>query len=102
LLGKSNTYYINRLKHARKTHNRYLLIAKDLGYSDYMKIKNFPLFEKGPYQGGFIAEQRTVRELPLGKIAERTVGHDQAGLEGAFNEYLKGKDGRRLKQKISN
>src|SRR5699024_788631 len=67
-----------------------------------------PLFNKGPYRGGIIVEQRTVREHPIGKIAERTVGieafdrpgHYEVGLEGFFNELLTGKDGRRLKQKI--
>src|SRR5699024_7456023 len=53
-------------------------------------------------KGGMITEQKTVRELPLGKLAERTVGKGSAGLEGAYNEYLTGKDGRRLKQKIAN
>src|SRR5690606_24364148 len=42
---------------------------------------------------------------PIGKIAERTVGNDRdnnpVGLEGAFNEYLQGKDGRQVKQKIA-
>src|SRR5699024_587833 len=74
LLGNSAHYYRNRLLHARKTGNRYLFIARGLRYSDYIKIKNFPLFRQGPYQGGFITEQRTVRELPLGKMAARTIG----------------------------
>lgn len=102
LLGKTPDYHKNRLIQARQKGNRYLLIAKDLRYSDYMKIKSFPLFEKGPYRGGIIVEQVTVRELPLGKLAERTVGQGKSGLEGAYNEYLKGRDGRRLKQKIAN
>lgn len=102
LLGKSPEYHKNRLQQAREKGNRYLLIAKDLRYSDYMKIKSFPLFNKGPYRGGIIVEQQTVRELPLGKIAERTVGKGKSGLEGAYNEYLKGRDGKRLKQKIAN
>lgn len=101
LLGNTPAYYKNRLKRARQNNNRYLAIAKDLSYSDYHKTKNFPLFKKGPYQGGFITEQHTSRQLPLGKVAKRTVGHDHTGLEGAFNEYLKGKDGHRLKQKIA-
>src|SRR5690625_2778294 len=101
LLGKSPEYHKNRLQQARLKGNRYLLIAKDLRYSDYMSIKNFPLFEKGPYRGGIITEQATMRELPLGKIAERTVGHGISGMEGAYNEYLKGRDGKRLKQKIA-
>jgi len=101
MLGGNAATYKNKLQEARRKGNRYLLIAKDLRYSDYMKIKSFPLFEKGPYKGGIITEQVTMRELPLGKIAERTVGQGSSGLEGAYNEYLKGRDGKRLKQKIA-
>lgn len=108
-LGKSPAYYQNRLRKARADKNRYLFIADGLGYSDYMDIKSFPLFNLGPYRGGFITLQRTVREHPLGKVGERIVGNESrqqpgyyaVGLEGAFNEYLTGKAGRRLQQKIA-
>ena len=43
----------------------------------YLAIKKLPLFNKGPYKGGIITEQRTVREHPLDKIAERTIGYDR-------------------------
>lgn len=100
-LGSSKYYYLKKLKKARQTKNRYLLIAKQVDYSDYVAIREFPLFDLGPYKGGFIAEQSTVRENPLGKIGERTVGYGNVGLEGAFDDFLKGKKGRRLKQKIA-
>ena len=82
-----------------------MLVAKDLGYSDYIAVKNLPLFNLGPYQGGLIVEQRTVREHPFGKIAQRTVGDEAfdrpgyyaVGLEGAFNELLQGKEGQNIK-----
>lgn len=109
MFGKPVTHYQNMLRKARADKNRYLLIAKNLGYSDYIKIKNLPLFRKGPYRGGLIVEQRTVREHPIGKIAQRTVGDEASnrpgyyavGLEGAFNDLLTGKEGHRLKQKIA-
>lgn len=100
-LGNSKSYHLQKLKRAREIKNRYLLIAKQLDYSEYIAMREFPLFNLGPYKGGFIAEQSTVRENPLGKIGERTVGFGNVGLEGAFDEYLKGKQGRRLKQKIA-
>lgn len=108
MFGRSANYYQTQLRKARADGNRYYTIAKSLGHSDYIKIKNLPLFNKGPYRGGIIVEQRTVREHPIGKIAERTVGTEAfdrpgyyaVGLEGAFNELLTGKEGRRLKQRI--
>ncbi|GGG95616.1 penicillin-binding protein [Polaribacter pacificus] len=105
LLGKTPAYYKEKLQLARKQKNRYLLIARDLGYIDYVKMKQFPIFKLGPYRGGFITEQKTVRVKPIGKIAERTIGYDDyrggAGIEGAFAEYLEGENGWRLKQKIA-
>lgn len=101
MFSKSSAYYLNKLKKARALNNRYLFIAKNLDYSGYSRIKNFPLFELGAYKGGFIAEQSTVREHPLGKIGQRTVGYNSVGLEGAFDFYLKGEKGQRLKQKIA-
>ncbi len=103
-LGKSTQYYENKLRKARKFKNRYLLITKNIGYNDYVKMKQFPIFRLGVYKGGFIAEQKTVRAHPIGKIAERTIGyHDQrgdAGIEGAYADEMTGVDGSRLKQKI--
>lgn len=99
--GLPVTHYKNKLINARKQKNRYVFIAKDLDYSDFQKFKSFPLFNLGPYKGGFIAEQSIVRENPMGKVGRRTVGYNNVGLEGAFDEYLKGKKGRQFKQKIS-
>jgi cell division protein FtsI (penicillin-binding protein 3) len=109
LLGKPASYYQNLFRKARSNKNRYLLVAKNLGYSDYKKIKSFPLFKLGPYKGGIIVVQRTVREHPMGKIGERLVGNErrdqpgkyEVGIEGAFDMYLRGKQGARLKQKIA-
>ncbi|RRO15004.1 penicillin-binding protein [Flavobacteriaceae bacterium 14752] len=99
--GRPVSYYKSKLINARKQQNRYLFIANDLDYSEYQQFKKFPLFKLGPYKGGFIAEQSIEREHPMGKVGRRTVGYNNVGLEGAFNEYLKGKKGRQFKQKIS-
>ncbi|MEZ4858601.1 MAG: penicillin-binding protein [Flavobacteriaceae bacterium] len=109
LFNKSASYYQNYLRKARADKNRYLLVAKGLGYSDYVKVKNMPLFNKGPYRGGIIVEQNTVREHPMGKVGERLVGNQknlekevyEVGFEGAFDAFLRGKNGQRLKQKIA-
>ena len=109
MFRKDPSYYQNIFRKARANKNRYLLVAKGLGYSDYIKVKGMPLFNKGPYKGGIIVDQNTVREHPLGKIGERLVGNQmrnapgvyEVGFEGAFDTYLKGKEGKRLKQKIA-
>ena len=110
LLGQPASHYEQLFRKARVNKNRYALIARNLDYSDYIRVKEFPLFKMGPNKGGFIVEQKTVREHPLGKIAERSVGYERydengyatrVGLEGAFGQYLRGVEGKRLKQKIA-
>ncbi|MCM4165021.1 MULTISPECIES: penicillin-binding protein [unclassified Arenibacter] len=110
LLGNTSSHYQQLLRKAKVNKNRYALIARNLDYSEYVAVKQFPLFNKGPYKGGLIIEQKIVREHPLGKIAERSVGYERVdedgyytrvGLEGAFGQYLRGVEGKRLKQKIA-
>lgn len=110
VLGKTAYFYENELRKARANKNRYFLIGRKLSYTQYFKIKSFPLFNLGAYKGGIIVEQETVREHPIGKIAERTVGYERTangvsvdgkGIEWAFRDYLNGKDGKILKQKIA-
>ena len=105
MFGKNPGYYENKIRKARANKNRYLFIVRNLSYSEYQRLKTFPIFKLGTYRGGFIVEQRTVREHPIGKMAERAVGYDdyrgRVGIEGSFYEYLRGKKGKRLKQKIA-
>lgn len=110
MFGKSSGYFQSKLQKARNTKNRYLLIARKLSYTEYMRIKSFPLFNKGAYKGGLIVEQKTVRSHPIGLVAERTIGYERAnadgtpngkGLEYAFREHINGKSGHRWMQKIA-
>lgn len=105
LLGESPSYYKQKINSAKRHKNRYLFIARNLSYPEYQKIKSFPIFNLGANRGGFIAIQKTVREHPLGKVAARTIGYadyrGRPGIEGAFANSLKGKNGQRLKQKIA-
>ena len=110
LLGKPSSYYERGLRKARATENRYFLIARGLSYTDYVKIKGFPLFKEGANKGGIIVKPEPVREYPIGRIAERTIGYERVkpdgtpdgkGIEWAYRKYLNGKDGKILKQKIA-
>jgi len=110
MFGKPSEDYYSALKRARANKNRYFLVARDLSFTEYMRVKSFPLFNLGAFKGGIITEQKTIREHPIGKIAERTIGYEridyagqnlEVGIEGAFAKYLNGKDGRQLMQKIA-
>ena len=87
------------------------MISKNLSYSKYKQIRSVPLFNLSSLKGGLIVESKEVRENPMGKICERTIGYEKkdpsghyirVGLEGAFSHFLKGQSGQRLKQKIAN
>ncbi len=110
LFGKSSSYFSSELTAARANKNRFLLVARDISYTEYMRIKSFPLFKLGIYKGGIIIDQKTIRKHPIGEIAQRTIGYeritpeglpDGKGIEWAFRKYLNGKDGKVLKQKIA-
>ena len=111
LLGKSANFYYNTLVYAHKKQHRYRRIAKDLTYGQMTRLRTFPLFRLGGVRGGLVVERKTVREKPLGKIAERTIGYEQeqpngsyvrVGLEGAFGDQLRGIPGLQLRQRIAN
>ena len=110
MFDKTTGFYQKELQKARNTKNRYYLIARNLSYTEYMRLKSFPLFNKGAYKGGLIVEQKTVRSHPIGLVAQRTIGYERAnadgspngkGLEYAFREYINGKNGHRWMQKIA-
>ena len=108
--NETQEYFFNYLNNARDNNNRYLLIGKNLSISDVNNIKSFPIFNQGLYRGGLIINEHHKRQSHLGKIAERTIGYEKIdelgnymriGLEGAYSEYLSGKSGLRLMQKIA-
>ena len=109
--GKSPNYYRQELRKARANNNRYYLLARNISYTDYLRFRSFPMLNLGAFKGGLIVEQTTKREHPMGGIAQRTIGYERfddqgnvtrPGIDGAFGEiYLRGTDGKRLKQKIT-
>ncbi len=106
MFGKSSGHYQVKLQKARANKSRYLFIAKKLSYTEQMRLKSFPLFNKGANKGGIIIEQKIVREHPIGLVAKRTIGYERSnedgkGLEYAFRDYLNGKNGHRMMQKIA-
>ena len=108
--GKTSGSIEQKIKKARNTKDQYLLLLKNLSYSEFIRVRNFPLFKLGSIRGGFVYSQKTKREHPLGGIAERSIGYERkdengyytrVGIDGAFGEdYLRGENGRRLKQRI--
>jgi|TARA_B100000902_G_scaffold238582_2_gene225966 cell division protein FtsI (penicillin-binding protein 3) len=108
---KPLSFFKQSLINAKTLNKRYHLIVKNVSINTLNDIKKMPLFEMGGIKGGLIIEKKNYREYPLDKIAERTVGYERinkknvyvgVGLEHAYGELLRGKNGSQLMQKISN
>ena len=102
--ARSKYYYADKLTKLRKKDKKYMRLVNNLSYDEYKRIKSFPLLNKGRFKGGLIVSERLVREHPLGKVAERTIGGTKeitnVGLEGAYSRYLGGIDGRVLSVRL--
>ena len=107
LKDKSKQQYVSYLKDSRAKKRRYVKIANKVSVGDYKRMQKFPIFREGKNKGGFISERSYVRELPYGELAARTIGYVReeegifVGLEGAYNDNLKGRDGKQLVRRIN-
>ena len=95
------------LQDSRRSGKRYIMIKKDATIEEKELISSFPLFNQGQFKGGLIVQSKYKRERPFGLLANRTVGYVMGdsinvGLEGYFNEYLKGDVGTHLMYRVGN
>ena len=86
--------------------NRHYIIARNVSLADYRKMQKFPIFRLGPNKGGIIAEKKIRRARPYNELAGRMIGYVNenenlyVGIEGAYNEQLKGTNGQELVRRI--
>ena len=107
---RTNWGYKQYLIRGRKDGNRYLAIRKNVTWDQLAEIKKFPIFNRGKYRGGLIAERQIRREYPFGILAKRAIGYTRTnsndtilvGLEGYYDEHLRGTPGRQLRQRMAN
>ena len=114
---KTKSEYISWFKTARANYRagktagtRSLRIANKATLDEYKRLREFPIFKYGRNKGGFVSERVYVREKPYGKLASRTIGYTRedendslivaVGLEGAYNDYLKGRNGIQKKRRL--
>jgi cell division protein FtsI (penicillin-binding protein 3) len=104
---KSATAYKRMIQDARGDKKRYLILnRRQIGYQEMQKMAKWPIFREGRLGGGVIFEKVEQRYRPFNSLASRTVGflnEDDygAGIEYSFNNYLKGKDGKALFQRLA-
>ncbi len=105
---KTANSYKDLLTKARQQGNRYLLLSRNLSYSQVKALQKLPILRLGKYRGGLILIPGHKRERPYKELAQRTIGYENqqekifVGIEGAYHEYLKGTDGKQVKRRINN
>lgn len=104
---KSSAEYHKALTEAKRKRNAYFRVNfKKVNYLELQKLKTFPIFSLGANKGGFLPVEMGRRVQPYGKLASRSIGFVnrdglRVGIEGGFEDYLRGKDGLSMMQKIS-
>jgi cell division protein FtsI (penicillin-binding protein 3) len=89
----------------KRLGKRYVIIKKDATLAERDMITKFPLFNLGQFKGGLIVNQKYNRERPFRLLANRTIGYVSGdtisvGLEGSFDEFLRGEAGTQLMYRV--
>ncbi len=112
---RSAWQFKSQLQKAYRNGERYHLVhPRKVNYDELQRIKEFPIFKRGAYRGGFIAEQEYIRFTPHGNLAYRTIGLMNkgayggmlgsigiSGIEAQFEGYLRGEEGLAVRQNLS-
>ena len=101
LTSKRNGWFNKREKGSRN-----IMLAKKVDHDLYKKFRSFPLLKYGANGGGLIINRISKREKPFKSLASRTIGLDRdnaekIGLEGYYDQYLKGQVSQQLMKRIS-
>lgn len=108
--GKSASYYKSLLWNNFDKGNHYLKLGKPIEKDQLDKLKEYPLISQGRYKGGVWTEAIQMRHYPFGALARRTIGTitytDEglysSGIEGKYNDILKGTAGHYYIKKTDN
>ncbi|HSZ25248.1 MAG TPA: penicillin-binding protein [Cytophagaceae bacterium] len=104
---KSAKEYYRKLNDARREHKEYLIINRTMiNYQAKKMMSEWPIIREGKYKGGVMFEKMERRFKPFSFLAMRTIGfvnenNTGAGLEYSYNNFLAGRDGEALFQKMS-
>ena len=106
---KSATVWQKNLREARAKNSRAFMIEKNVRYVELKRLQTFPILNnKSKYKSGLIVEESSRRIRLHSPLAERTIGYFNkesgvgVGLEGFYNDILKGHSGKRVERKVAN
>lgn len=109
---KSANEYQRMIREARENGRKYLKIREEVTNEERKKIRELPIFNLGRFKGGLIDNKEKIeRVLPHGELLRRTLGSvkwredlgrwQKIGIEGAFDDYLKGEPGEEVQQLLA-
>lgn len=103
---KSTAQYRNELVREENNQTRYYLLKRSVSLEQMLAMKHWPLFREGHYRIGMVAVQNDKRLMPFDGLAQRTIGFTntdgkRVGLEGQYDDALKGTQGEEMVQKIA-
>ena len=87
-------------------NNRNYKIGLNITQPELRRMQQFEIFKKGQFQGGFKFTKKTRREHPFKELASLMLGMANEkkgyyfGIEGAYNDYLKGQIGLQMMRKL--
>ena len=90
----------------RAKKNRHYKIALNITQTELRQMQQFVIFNRGLYKNGLIIDKKIRREHPCKDLASLMLGMANEkkgyffGLEGAYNDYLRGQNGRQLVRRI--
>ncbi len=98
---RSTAEYKKLLQAGFRKKDRYFLLKKNIDFSQYKQLRQFPLVRQGRNKSGFIAEVKSKRLNPFGLLANRTIGlarenSQNVGLERTYDSLLRGATGKKL------
>ena len=107
---RSSRQYLALLRESRAKKQRYTLIKRAVSHQDLKEVKTFPLLRnfkenKKRFSTSLVAVRQNKRILPFTNLAARTIGYKtdevRVGLEGAYGDYIDGKSGAQMMQRIA-
>jgi len=103
LKTKTSQEYRRELEYAREHKKKWYKLHDGLTFSEFQRLKKFPLFSLGKYESGLVYSRSIQRKRPYEMLAYRTIGNVDVkpiGIEGAYDYELKGQDGLQYQRKI--
>ena len=84
------------------------IISRDINYLELKELRTYPFFNQRSDRSGLIAEERTMRKKPFGRLAGRTIGSiykdinqgGSSGIEQKYDIVLRGDSGLKTRQKV--